>query len=263
MTTTQPTNQNKTNNESDNKAASIGKTDLFGLVGGILVVIVSISVFFFTSAYYKNVAKNRAKDTWVDLQGYLHVLGITLHRTTLRDAEKILLSRSDIALYHYPDAKDPNALTLEASFPSLTDHSKVMMKLDATPETLETFHSHATMPRIYPNNVLRLNLAPDDLLVAENLVIESITFIPSAAMDQQTLTTRFGVPGRVSKSSTATYYFYPAIGLKATLSNDDHKVTLNFKSPDDYLDSTLDQPLDQPLNQSVENPATVDNSSTK
>ena len=232
---TTPTTQ--TANQTDSKEKdklSIGRTDLFGIIGGILVVIISVSVFFFTSAYYKNNAKQHAKDTWVDIAGYLHVLGITLDRTTLRDAEKILLSRSDIALYHYPSAPNEHSLTLEASFPSLTDHSKVMLKLHASQQQLESFRSHATMPRIYPNKVIRMNLAAEDLLLTDNLIVETLTFIPSTQMDQQTLTTRFGKPGRVATADDGMHYFYPAIGLEATIHNDDKKVTLKFSPPTDY-----------------------------
>jgi len=230
--TTQPT---QATNQTDTKdKLSIGRTDLFGIIGGILVVIISASVFFFTSAYYKNNAKQHARDTWVDMAGYLHVLGITLDRTTLRDAEKILLSRSDIALYHYPSAPNDQSLTLEASFPSLTDHSKVMLKLRASQQQLETFRSHATMPRIYPNKVIRMNLAAEDLLLTDKLIVETVTFIPSTQMDPKTLIARFGTPGRVETADSGTHYFYPAIGLEATIHNDDKKVTLKFTPPTDY-----------------------------
>jgi len=227
--TTQATNQTDTKDK-----LSIGRTDLFGIIGSILVVVISVSVFFFTSAYYKNNANQHAKDTWVDMAGYLHVLGITLNRTTLRDAEKILLSRSDIALYHYPSAPNDNSLTLEASFPSLTDHSKVMLTLRASRQQLESFRSHATMPRIYPNKVIRMNLAAEDLLLTDKLIVETLTFIPSTQMDEQTLTARFGKPGRETKESNGVHYFYPGIGLEATIHNDDKKVTLKFTPPTDY-----------------------------
>ena len=41
-------------------------------------------------------------------------------------------------------------------------------------------------------------------------------------------------PGRETKTDNGIHFFYPAIGLEATIHNDDKKVTLKFTPPTDY-----------------------------
>ena len=100
--------------------------DRMALKAIIAVFVVSALVFAWTSSNYRS--DGNSHDTWVDEAGRVHVLGIVLGETTLRSAEKALKSRSDIALYIYPDTHKDAGMRLEAFFPSIADHKRTAVR---------------------------------------------------------------------------------------------------------------------------------------
>jgi hypothetical protein len=193
------------------------RSDRFGLKLFLAVLVATAVVFVWTSSHYQR--HKLEKDTWVDERGKLHVLGIVLGESSLRDAEIALQSRSDIALYIYPVEHPKAGMKLEAFFPAIADHTQVILLLDAAPGLLKEMQARATMPHIYPNTVARSNLAPPDQQLVQNLKVRELTLLPSTTITPQTLTARFGTPGTVTHpTAEETLYTYPDIGLVATLS---------------------------------------------
>jgi hypothetical protein len=193
------------------------RSDRFGLKLFLAVLVATAAVFAWTSSHYQR--HKPEKDTWVDERGKLHVLGIVLGESNLRDAEIALRSRSDVALYIYPAEHPKAGMKLEAFFPAIADHTRVILLLDAPPDLLKEMQARATMPHIYPNTVARSNLAPPDQQLAQHLKGRELTLLPSTTITLQKLTARFGTPGSVTHpTAEATRYAYPAIGLEATLS---------------------------------------------
>lgn len=171
------------------------------------------------------------QDTWVDRAGHLHVLGIELGRSTLRETETAMKSRSDIALYIYPQEHPEAGLKLEAYFPSIADHSKVIVQLAADPPLLEQLQQRGTVPHLYPNRVARMNLHPEDIATVQQLIVTRLVLIPSVHITPEMLENRFGVPDRVSPAGeSAMHYHYNAVGLRATLSEAD-AARLEFTNP--------------------------------
>lgn len=193
------------------------RSDRFGLKLFLAVLAATALVFAWTSSHYQQ--HGQEKDTWVDESGRLHVLGIILGESNLRDAEIALQSRSDVALYIYPAEHPKAGMKLEAFFPAIADHTQVILLLDASPGLLKEMQGRATMPHIYPNTVARSNLAPPDQQLAQSLKVRELTLLPSVAITAQTLTARFGKPGsETHPDAERTLYSYPAIGLVAVLS---------------------------------------------
>ena len=183
-------------------------------------IVATALVFAWTSSNYK--LDNPAKDTWVDNSGHLHVLGMVIGQTALRDAEIALKSRSDIAIYIYPQGHVDEGITLEAFFPAIGDHSKVILELNAGEAILKDFQQRSTLPHLYPNMVVRMNLHPKDLPVVQRLIVKNLTLIPSIEVTAENLNARFGEPSNtITNDDGTTVYHYPAIGLKASLKEDD------------------------------------------
>ncbi len=195
----------------------------------LLVVMVTAALFAWNSTGLKQT--EQTPDTWVDDRGRLHVLGITLGETTLRQAETLLRSRSDIALYIYPQNHPDAGRTLEAFFPAIADHTKVILLLDADDTLLDKLESRATLPHLYPNEVARMNLNPGDLHTARIRVVTKLTLIPSIKLDEATLTTRFGTPSDVAtaEDGSITLHF-PKVGLVANI-DPDGSAQLHFSNP--------------------------------
>ncbi len=210
-------------------STSSGIGDRFGLKLLLVVVTVTAAVFFWNSNRLQH--ENKQKDTWVDERGKLHVLGITLGESSLREAERALQSRSEVALYLYPVEHPKAGMKLEAYFPSIADHTKVILLLDAAPEMLKQMEKRASRPQLFPNRVARLSMAPEDNQLASEMVVRELTLIPSAKITQESLSARFGTPGQIlHPAPETTLYRFPAIGLEATLSPDE-PAHLHFTNP--------------------------------
>jgi len=197
------------------------------VVLGILVIIALLFAWS-QSRYHSTPAK---ADTWLDTTGHLHVLGVTLGISTLREAETALQSRSETALYLYPAGRRDAGLRLEAYFPSIADHTKVILRLSAGEGDLKAMGGRGSPPHQYPNGVLRMNLATEDLARIQQLTVSELTLVPSLGVTPEMLTARFGKPDtEVQENDGATRYRFKAVGLEATLQQDGPSL-LHFTNP--------------------------------
>lgn len=203
--------------------------DRTALLAIVAVFVVTGLVFLWTSSNYRS--DGSANDTWIDEAGRLHVLGVVLGESTLRSAEKALKSRSDIALYIYPDTHKDAGMRLEAFFPSLADHSKVILVLSADQGLLEQIQQNSTVPHIYPNSVARMNLHPVNIPTVQQLKVARLTLIPSVSITAEMLKSRFGEASSISTDEDGSvHYFFPDVGLEAVLSEKDAAM-LHFSNP--------------------------------
>ncbi|OIO70597.1 MAG: hypothetical protein AUJ57_08285 [Zetaproteobacteria bacterium CG1_02_53_45] len=210
--------------QAENKTGSYLGLKLFAAA-----LLATALLFAWSSSNYR--ISDQTQDTWIDDTGHLHVLGITIGRTTLRDAEISLKSRSDIALYIYPEEHAEAGLRLEAFFPSIADHSKVILELVADDQILKQIETRATLPHLYPNAVARMNVHPEDLPQIQQMIVKNLILIPSINISPEMLQNRFGAASTILPGDEdTTYYFFPEIGLKATL-NDKDVTRLQFSNP--------------------------------
>lgn len=231
--------------QSTNAKPGVDWTDKFGLYGLLVIALGSLGLMYFSSNVLQKNAARTGHDTWVDGAGRLHVLGIVLGETSLRDAEIALKSRSDVALYLYSAKPGKKILSLEAYFPSIADHSKVVLGLVASEDTLSGMKKRASRPRTYPNGVARMNLASNDVVNSQNLTVAWIKLVPSVRLDAGMLVARFGEPDNVVKSATGKHYLYKSIGLDAYLddikeNNSDIYYDLTFVQPDAFTSKIAD-----------------------
>lgn len=195
----------------------------------LLVVIATAAVFFWTSSQYQQESGTAA--THVDADGHLHVLGVTLGVSSLNQTEDILQSKSDVALYIYPEEHRKAGLKLEAFFPAIADHTKVVVLLDIDDKELQLIAARGTVPRLYPNQVARMNLAADDVIGVHDAIVSELTLIPNLKVSVENLKARFGEPDRtVTIGDGLDQYEYDAIGLKAVISKD-QPPELHFSTP--------------------------------
>ncbi len=212
---------------------------VMGKIAGVFIIVIASATFYLTSTTYQTSSSNSnlttQSSTWVDDSGKLHVLGLTLGESTVRDAELILRSRADAAIFMYPlpsDNKDKKfKLVLEAYFPAIADHSKVMLQLHINDQAMEAMRLRSTSPRIYPNGVARINLSSQDILAVRHITIRALTLIPSTSLNIDLLTAQFGQAAEQSTLENGSIsYRYPQIGLTANI-HDSGKDTLLFQNP--------------------------------
>jgi hypothetical protein len=205
--------------------------DNIGKLGILAVIIITAGVFLWTRSEIRVQHATAAQDTFVDEQGRLHVFHIVLGSTKLRTAETLLKSRSDTALYLYPQKQGDPHLALEAFFPSLADHSKVILGLQADNTLLTQMRDRATLPRMYPDGIARMNLANSDLPHVQQLVVDYLVLVPSIKVKPGMLAAHFGNPSSTTTDTDGnTHYRYPRLGLEVTI-RPQGKDELRFKQP--------------------------------
>ena len=198
-----------------------------------LILIFGLATFYITSSVYKQSGENPQQRTFFDDKNHLHVMGIVLGESTVRDAEIAFRSRTDAALFLYPKEELEAQYTgkLEAYFPSIADHSKVLLTLKTTDAELEAIRKRSTRPREYPNGVIRMNLSNQDILAVQRMIIIEMSLIPSLDLNEEMIVAQFGKPEQVTNSSpNTTVYTFPKFGLVATINQDD-KDKLTFNNP--------------------------------
>jgi len=206
-----------------------GYHDRIGLWMIVAVIALTAVVFFGTRGHYQH--DNAPLATHIDAQGRLHVLGVTLGETTLKQAELILQSKSDVALYLYPEQHEKAGRKLEAFFPAIADHTKVILLLDMDRQSLDQLESRATIPHLYPNQVARMNLAASDRSALGQLVVRELTLIPNLTLSDKNIKARFGEPDVLKSLESYHLYSYKQLGLKVRL-NKDEPPTLHFFNPE-------------------------------
>jgi len=203
--------------------------DRIGLYALLVVVVATTALFLWTSTQYQQ--SSSTPDTHVDAAGKLHVLGLTLGESSLRQAELILQSKAEVALYLYPDGHAKAGMKLEAFFPSIADHTKVILLLDVGQEKLLTMAERASMPQQSQNGVIRIGLASSDLSVVYDATVKALTLIPSLDVSAENLEARFGTPDLIQKlEDEQVLYRYDSVGLSATLGRDVLPM-LSFSNP--------------------------------
>lgn len=205
-----------------------GSHDRIGLWMILVVIVLTTAVFFWTRSYYQHEGTSLA--THVDAQGHLHVLGVTLGETTLEQAELILQSKSDIALYIYPENHEKAGRKLEAFFPAIADHTKVILLLDMGEGSLDQLESRATIPHLYPNKVARMNLAAKDRSSLNQVIVRELTLIPNLTLSAENIKARFGEPDELKNMEGYDLYTYDKLGLEVQL-NKDESPRLHFFNP--------------------------------
>lgn len=201
-----------------------------GLIGLVLVVFGTLGNLYWTSTQVKREVGLTKQEVWVDTLGRVHTLGLTLDKTTLREAELAFKSLSDPALFLYPDRekKDQYTLSLEAYFPSIADHSKVVLGLYASDELLLQIRSRATAPRLNQNGVGRMNISSSDNNLIQNLRVMWMKFIPSVQIRREHVQARFGKPEQIIAGPKGiSLLLYPKLGLHVLI-RDEGKDVLTF-----------------------------------
>lgn len=162
-----------------------------------------------------------------------HVLGITLSKSTVEDAEKVFKEAATISMFKSPDSK----LAIEAFFEEVNLNglkAKIILTLEVPSYVLpQVFERGARMSGTESGK--RITLAPEDLARARQSTISTLTYLPAVRLDEAVLIKRFGNPAqRVRETKTgAIHWLYPQHGLDITLGGNE-KPVLQYLSPTEF-----------------------------
>lgn len=143
--------------------------------------------------------------------GNSEVFGLTPGESTLLDAHKRFGNDFEVAIIAAPN--EPG--TLEAYYAQVPLGSilgRLIFTLDSP--DIAAMRERAIKREYMESSTRKITLHPDDRAQAEQAVIRAITLIPSASLDEQIITERFGPATEIlPMGETLTHYLYPEKGL--------------------------------------------------
>lgn len=172
----------------------------------------------------------------------LTVFGLTLGRSTLREAVAKLGRRYDLAVFADPG----NMLSLEAYFRDVSVGdltARMVLTARLPPEQLEALRLHAGAGQPNAEGGRRYSLNHEaDIETGMAAVITAIAWLPVVRFDPDLIRKRFGEPAERLQRSDGTHWLYPALGLDLLL-NEQGGVLLQYVPPAEF-----EQRLRAPLN---------------
>jgi hypothetical protein len=189
-------------------------------------------------------APGRADYPWnvvVDNEGFSQVFGISVGRSTVRQAAERINEPAEVSMFVAADGKQ----TVEVYFDRVAIgefYAKVVLGVALDEAMLKEMYERGVRISSLGGSVRKVELHPDDLARVNDAVIGSLTYIPSANLDAEVIRKRFGEPARRLKErdSGLVHWLYPAIGLDLAV-NEEGKEVLLYVKPADF--SRITAPL--------------------
>lgn len=210
---------------------------LYWLVG-IFSVLVLLGSFFIPSQPANN--SDRPWHIEHPSPDATSIFGLTLGRSTTRDAEQRFHEQAKSSLFKSPDGQ----LAVEMFFEQVTLaglKARIVINIAVPDAELQGMYERGL--RVSgTGSGKKITLAPDDADRVRALPIASLTYMPSIRLEEEIINKRFGKPAqriRETKSG-AVHWLYPQHGLDITL-GDQEKPVLQYVPPKDF--DKLLQPL--------------------
>ncbi|MDS4031584.1 MAG: hypothetical protein RKO66_16140 [Candidatus Contendobacter sp.] len=162
----------------------------------------------------------------------LTVLGLTLNRSTVRDAVDKLGRRYELGVFQGKDGD----LSLEAYFrDAVVGGLNVRLVLAARlPEDLlSTFQAHVGEGQPTAAGGRRYPVAEADIDAGLGAVITAITYMPVVKFDAGLVRKRFGEPAEHIAAQDGAHWLYPALGLDLLL-GDNGEALLQYVPPVEF-----------------------------
>ncbi len=166
-------------------------------------------------------------------KGGSKVFGLTLGKSTIREAREIFGKGMDLAVVAtHGEFGALEAFYDEANAGGITGKLILGAMLDS--KTVERLKRNAVKITHLDADALQFLLNSDDMPVADQAPIGTITFIPSASFDEKTALERFGTPTeRIRASAHVEHLLYPEKGLDLVLDSRGKEI-LQYVAPRDF-----------------------------
>lgn len=153
-------------------------------------------------------------DISVNANNEVRVFDLTLNQSRLIDAREIFQNQGEINMF-IAETGDP---ALEAYFERVFLNglrADIILVLKADRAQLQGMFNRGSRISRTSDTIHKVKLSSDDQLLAENLSIELINYIPAANLDEALILSRFGEPSQKidERESGITHWVYPEKGL--------------------------------------------------
>lgn len=194
----------------------------------------------------------RGKFPWnvtADEQGHSNVFGLTLGKSTMGDGLARFMTDTEVSLFVSPD----NDYVVEAFFKNINLAglgANIILTADLSEEQLHLMYERGSRISTMGSGTRKVTLNYDDLTIARNAPIRTLTYLPKVNLDPEIIVKRFGEPQskivEEKDGESLEHWLYPSVGLDITVSKN-RKEILQYISP--KLFHELSQPLIQQTGQ--------------
>ena len=215
-------------------------TKLFSLLVFLTIIVAAFLYLKPAGDYSSQTIKGLPWQIELLPDGTSKVFGVTLGQSTLGEAREQLGDDMELAIIVV--AADDHGLEMFYShYTAGVFSGRLIVAADIGPDTLEQLLDRAVNAEYLESGARKFHVNPDDLPVAYQAAVKSITFIPGIALDEQTALKHFGTPAEtIRRSDQVAHLLYPGKGLDLTI-NKDGKDVLQYVAPRDFRE--LREPL--------------------
>jgi len=204
------------------------------LLYAFLIVLAIFTLWPNNEANHEKVSNIKVWNAHIDDNGQLNVLDVVLEKSTLKQAEAVLHSQSERALFIKVKDKALQGESIEAYFPTSPDRAKLILELNAPAELLAGIKERALKTMVFPSGDAKVEISPQDMPAIEALTAKSITYIPPVWLTAEEIENQFGkATQQVHDADGNLHLLYPALGLDAIILLTE-KNLLQFVAPDQF-----------------------------
>jgi len=210
-------------------------TKLFSLLVFLTIIVAAFLYLKPAGDYSSQTIKGLPWQIELLPDGTSKVFGVTLGQSTLGEAREQLGDDMELAIIVV--AADDHGLEMFYShYTAGVFSGKLIVAADIGPDTLEQLLDRAVNAEYLESGARKFHVNPDDLPVAYQAAVKSITFIPGIALDEQTALKHFGTPAEtIRRSDQVAHLLYPGKGLDLTI-NKDGKDILQYVAPREFAE---------------------------
>ncbi|MDR0673404.1 MAG: hypothetical protein LBF93_07060 [Zoogloeaceae bacterium] len=214
------------------------------IVFALVALALALPLFWTPKTLPEGFDRNLPWQITLDASGNSEVFGLTPGKSRLSDARALFGDDFDLAVI--AAANQTGALEVDyaqRSFGPLL--ARLILTLEASPEAIEAMRGRALRREYKEGSNKKFTLDPDDRARAEDAVIRAISLIPSARLDEETITRLFGVAAETRpEGETLTHYLYPEKGLDIVIDKKGRDI-LQYVAPGDFA-ARIRAPLETP-----------------
>jgi len=166
----------------------------------------------------------------IDSSGYSRIFDITLGQSTLADTRQVLGAEGKVNVFVSKD----DSRVLEAYFNRLYISgikADLVLSLSLGDKRLDTIYQHGIRISQLGDGSKKITIAPEDMAMVATAVVERITYLPAAKLDQDLIHHRFGKPDSIIKEQSGIeHWLYTQKGLDIAL-NPEGKEVFQYVRP--------------------------------
>jgi hypothetical protein len=215
-------------------------TKLFSLLVFLTIIVAAFLYLKPAGDYSSQTIKGLPWQIELLPDGTSKVFGVTIGQSTLGEAHERLGDDMELAIIVVA-ADDIGLEMFYSRYTAGVFTGKLILAADILPDALEQLLDRAVKADFLESGARKFRLNPDDLPLAYQAVVKSITFIPGINLDKQAALKHFGTPAEtIRRSDQVDHLLYPGKGLDLII-NKGGKDILQYVAPHAF--SELRDPL--------------------